>query len=368
MATVSGPRPQRPKPLDPLRELPSASMALPPPAAPKANNTEALLSDVKLPFKLRPVERCLLSPPGAPFLRYGCFSHRGPMKIWPDKENEDFAFAVECTDRTSAPWTLIGVADGVSGSTWGERGAEQACASFISILCKMLDAYGDLEQQMLDPGFREQLFAAALHADLQKRLFIDEREIVQNEIVHPTWGEAGYRETFFTGPNAAVERRSWFQTTLLAAALGPRGGFAFLLGDGFAQVTRRYADGSVQRRPLETQQQTELGGPSLLISRWIQPFEIADSMTWLPMQEAVEIELLLATDGVKNTPDSGVENVELRNAEECRAFLNSLASRPEGQVDEDNLSIAVGAVVLHASNPPQMSSVSAGAKAEEHEP
>lgn len=326
------------------RDPPTSTFVLPQSVQP--GESAATLDEVKVQGQAIRVGRCLVGLPDSPNLRYGCHSHRGPKKGWADKENEDYAFALHHRDRTSAAWALVGVADGVSGSTWGERGAEQACASFISVLCQMLEHYDDLERQMLEPGFREQIFAAALYANLQKRLYLDEREIVTHQILHPTWGAEGYRAQYFEGPNADAERRTWFQTTLLAAALGPRGGFALILGDGYARVTRRFADGSVQRRPLDMPKATEQGAPSLLISRWLQPYEIADSLIWLPIQDAVELELLLATDGVQKTPDSGVETSELRNNDDCRKFLDSLASRPEGQFEQDNMSVAFGAVVL----------------------
>ncbi len=340
--TGSPPRVQRNKP-DPQRDPPTTSYALPH-AAQSGGGAQVVLDPVKVQEPTTRLGRCLVGLPGQPGLRFGCSSHRGPEKV--DKENEDFAFALHHCDRASAAWALIGVADGVSGSTWGERGAEQASASFIAVLCQLLDHYEDLERQMLDPGFREQIFAAALYANLQKRLFLDEREIVRNGILHPTWGADAYRAMFFEGPNADAERRGWFQTTLLAAALGPRGGFALMLGDGFARVTRRFADGSLQRRPLETQKTNEQGGPSVLISRWLQPYEIADSLVWLPTQDAMEFELLLATDGLQNTPESGLDTLELRTTDDCRKYLESVASRPEGQVDQDNMSIAFGALTL----------------------
>lgn len=337
------PRVPRNKP-DPQRDPPTSTYALPQSVQP--DESAAALDEVKVQGQATRVGRCLVGLPDSPNLRYGCHSHRGPKKGWADKENEDYAFALHHRDRTSATWALVGVADGVSGSTWGERGAEQACASFISVLCQLLEHYDDLETQMLEPGFREQIFAAALYANLQKRLYLDEREIVRNQILHPSWGADGYRAQYFEGPTAEVERRTWFQTTLLAAALGPRGGFALILGDGYARVTRRFADGGVQRRPLDTPKATEQGAPGLLISRWLQPYEIADSLLWLPMQDAVELELLLATDGLEKTPDSGIETVELLNNDDCRKFLDSLASRPEGQVEQDNMSVAFGAVLL----------------------
>lgn len=340
---ASLPRALRTKPEAP-RDPPASTIALP--QAMQTGESQVMLGDVKVQGQAIRVGRCLIGQLGPAGLRYGCSSHRGPEKGWADKENEDFAFALHHLDQSSAAWALIGVADGVSGSTWGERGAEQACASFISVLCQLLDHYADLERRMLDSGFREQIFAAALYADLQKRLFLDEREIVRSGILHPSWGADGYRATYFDGPNADAERRGWFQTTLLAAALGPRGGFALMLGDGFARVTRRFADGSMQRRPLETHKTNEQGGPSVLISRWLQPYEIADNLVWLPTQDAVECELLLATDGLQNTPESGLDAIELHTTDDCHKFLASVASRPEEQVDQDNMSIAFGAITL----------------------
>ncbi len=285
-------------------------------------------------------DRTFTTKATSPALQYACSSHGGPEWLQREKSNEDFAFAVELRDAGGVPWICAGVADGVGNSTWCERGAMHAAATFIDIISELLQEGHDLFSRIEDEQFRVTRLAHRFNRIMQSRLDRDEQCIVEQRLRHGSWDPSTYEQYFFDHAQAAQHRQGWFQSTLLATALGPAGGFALFLGDGFARVGRRDSSGTWGRRPVDTQPADERGSPELLVSRYLTDLEVAMAVRRIPPQGAVELELLVSTDGVSKTPDSGIELVELASALDCTEFLESLASRPQGYVETDNLSVA----------------------------
>jgi hypothetical protein len=270
---------------------------------------------------------------------YGCGSHIGPLDGRLDKENEDFAFAVQVEVRGET-WLLVGVADGVGGSTWGERAAQHAAAAFIEATYAALASDGSGEALLRDPVARSLRFVRPLSDRVRARLEADRAALTQSRMTHASWDPALYRARFFEGDKAAERRATWLQSTLLACALGPRGGFALLLGDGFARVDRVFPDArGVQRREVDLAQ-PDGAGPALRVSPTLTDGDIEAAFRSIAPSGARAIGVMLATDGVAMTRDHGLGTLDVHSHADCDAYLSRLVGRPSDDVNHDNLSIA----------------------------
>src|SRR5262249_51640025 len=149
----------------------------------------------------------------------------GPQSLEPDKvQNEDFALAgtIEADDG-AFPFGIV--ADGVTSKTfWPAR------ASRIAAFC----AYEALKSAIAEGWRPERGDAAEVDLLLQKvadsieRGFAQDRSALHEAQAVPSkWDEAVYRQH-------ADKQQFWYQTTLLLAVLGPKGGWFVFCGDGGA--------------------------------------------------------------------------------------------------------------------------------------
>jgi hypothetical protein len=273
----------------------------------------------------------------------GCDAHVGPEAVVKEgKENQDFAFALKRQDQLGQDWLLMGVADGVTQAVWQKRGSQHAVAAFLAVL----DAYF---QEGIDPltllleAEGPERFSEVFAADVTRRLQADMDYLVRERRAprmlrsRPDF----YYSYYFFSPTAEHKRQGhWFLTTLLAAALGPKGGFALLIGDGFARVDRCIA-GQWQRQTLSLPAENLAHvrkGPGLVVNQRMQVSTIRSCIEILPAGEATELGVVLATDGVAKTSGHGLEERDLLSTEECQAYLRDLVSRPEAC--PDNMGVA----------------------------
>jgi hypothetical protein len=307
------------------------------------------------------------SEPACPGLRrFGSASDAGPATAESDKGNQDFAFHLEIEAPGPATWVLVGVADGVSQATWAARGARHASAAF-------LEAFVDLSQHADFPRDEVTLaseawsrtLARSFHRRVLERMTSDRDRLLAERRVDPTWARELFEKTFLDGPGAARETMKWFQTTLLAAALGPQGGFALFLGDGFARIDRRMRDGAWQ---------SSSGlDPTRPVSFGLSEAEVFTGIARLSQRGAVEMGVLVTTDGVSKssatgkaramggmgrlpgvpaTSDEPLEQFAPATSDECARFLRTLASMPPELADVDNMSVAFASRTLDAPRSP----------------
>jgi hypothetical protein len=294
------------------------------------------------------------APKDAPF-HLGSFSHPGPATVAADKGNQDFAFHVHLPGPNDKPWALFGVADGVSSGSWSARAARHAAASFIETVHGFLGDpdFPRSEDDLLDARWHEPL-STRFHNDLMRRLRSDVDFLLAARHVDPTWAPTLFAQQFFDAPDAERRvRTSWMQTTLLAAALGPHGGFALLLGDGFVRVDREHADGSWELASgLE---------PTRQISLELTEAHVRSCVRRLPGKGAVRLGLVVTTDGVSKSSTAGLDDalrdletiesraerppldrVRFHTSLDCQRALDRLAALPPTLADADNMSIAFG--------------------------
>jgi hypothetical protein len=269
--------------------------------------------------------------------RAGCFSHRGPPWIWQDKENEDFAFAFDRVDATGQVWAIAGVCDGVTQSPWSERGARHAAAAFIDTITSHLVSSTNLESA-LQQSEKKQAFANEFCDLLHRRLEADGRALQQGRFVDTKFGERHFCRMFLDAPDAG-ERKEWFQTTLLGCALGPQGGVALLMGDGYLRVDREQQDGTVNRRNVVLQ--SDPSKPERFASTQLTRDDVVAGIRGVLPEDAAAIQIVLATDGVAKSPDHGLDDTKLQGSADCRQFLEALAGRSDhARVESDNMSVA----------------------------
>ena len=300
--------------------------------------------------------------PRAPHVRrFGGATHVGPPWVAKDKDNEDFVFYLEMP-VDDEPWVLAGVADGVSSATWSARGARHASAAFIETFdwfCRQA-SFPRTEEQLKERAWGP-LMAREYHRSVRERLEADRRFLLEGRHIDPSWSPDFYTRKYLSGPQGLSDTEAWFQSTLLAVALGPNGGFALLLGDGFVRVDRRYGDGSWEcARSIEAQTR-----PGHVVSLSLTQAEVFACLARLAPRGAAEIGVLLATDGVSNSTEEGLERafaglgvheatgaghpldrVVLKSSHECRGALERLAALPKELIDPDNMSLAFAARAL----------------------
>jgi hypothetical protein len=268
--------------------------------------------------------------------RAGCSSHRGPIWIHQDKENEDFAFAVYRQDAAGEWWALAGVCDGVTQSPWSDRGAFHAAAAFIETVTERLRESTGLDTEMQHVDVRGE-FARHYHRRLRERLDGDGQELQALRVPDPKFDANLYRRVFLDAPDA-LGRAKWFQTTILASALGPHGGFALLMGDGYLRVDRTYGDEAV-KRPVALQ--GDPSKPERFISTSLTADDVLDGIRGIPPEGATNIGVVVATDGVEKSPEHGLDDAKFTTKDDCESFLEALANRPDKtKVDSDNMSVA----------------------------
>lgn len=261
-----------------------------------------------------------------------CGSHRGPP--WVDKDNEDFAFAVRRRSVSGDDWALAGVCDGVSNSVWSERGAEHAAAAFINVVTAMLAQQAPLEEEMQTTGGRR-TFAERLCDEIQRRFRSDAAHLEEHRVCPNSWAPRLYEELFLDGPRAEAERKKWFQTTLLGGAVGPRGGFLVMMGDGFVGLERSTGLDRGVLRPVQMGKRR-----AGLITRSMDPRHVLRGVRGVLPETSTSLRLVFATDGVSESPNHDLERAGLQDMRSCAEYLEELAARPLGQVEPDNMSVA----------------------------
>jgi hypothetical protein len=299
---------------------------------------------------------------GAPF-RAGSFFHAGPPTAAADKGgNQDFAFHLHLLDRAQAPWVVFGVADGVSQATWSARAARHAAAAFIETVHGFFDDkdFPHTEALLLGDRWWDPL-THRFHRGLMQRLEQDVELLREGRYVDATWTPDLFAQQFWEGSAAAQRvRTEWMQTTLLAVALGPHGGFAFFLGDGFTRIDREIG-------PDEWETRSGLE-PTRQISMELTEAHVRGSVHRLAGKGARRLGVLVTTDGVSKSSPKGLEEatrdltmlpgpaarpaldrVVFTSSRDCEVALDRLAVMPPSLADVDNMSIAFGLRTLEPS-------------------
>jgi hypothetical protein len=264
-----------------------------------------------------------------------CASHRGPEKIHADKDNEDFAFSITMESPTNEVWFLAGVCDGVTQSPWSDRGARHVAECFVEVVRSALTKHDLAAAIQTTDGKRQ--FAEEFRQVLLRRFQADGQDLQVKRAIDPKFGESLFKKAFLDSPTAHL-REAWFQTTILATALGPHGGFVLFIGDGYLRVDRKRADGSIQQKELELQRDSKQ--PERVVSTGLSLQDVLVGIRGLPPDGASEIRVIVATDGVSKSPRHGLDAVRLTDAVSCNTFLEQLAQRPDTEVEPDNMSIA----------------------------
>jgi len=327
-----------------------------------ASDTTVPLATPPLPDVAPPLGRTQwCSEPADPRVcRFGSHSDPGPTAAEADKGNQDFAFHLELRAPDSATWVLTGVADGVSQATWSARGARHAAGAFIEAFAE-LSARPDFPKG--EGGLSGEAWSRALaqifHRIVFGRLERDRDQLLAERHVDPTWTRELFEQTFWTGTDTVRETKKWFQSTLLATALGPHGGFALFLGDGYARVDRRMPSGAWESSPgLD---------PTRPVSFGLTEQEVFSGIERIGQKGAVELGVLVTTDGVSKSSEQGLarameglggvpgaasrpplERFAPATSAECATFLRTLAALPAGLADVDNMSVAFASRALVA--------------------
>ena len=304
------------------------------------------------------IGRWCIEPSAGDGRHYGSFSHAGPREVAVDKGNQDFAFHLELP-RGDARWVLCGVADGVGQGTWSARAARHAVAGFVEGIDEALgdSAFPHTAEQLLGSAWPV-VVARHVHRHISDRLHRDARLLREGGFIDPTWSASVYQQQFLAGRYSDTRIRSrWLQTTLLATAIGPHGGLALFLGDGFARVDRRMPDGRWLSSPgLD---------PTPAVSLDLQEQQVFGGLIRLAQREGTRIAVLLATDGVSDSKDAALvaatdgcallpgyeqrpplERVQLLSSGECERVLSRLATQPASLAARDNMSMAFASCPL----------------------
>lgn len=278
--------------------------------------------------------------------RFGCSSIVGSQVVIEEgKDNDDFAFCLQTHDVSGEVWLLCGVADGVGNAAWARRAAKHSCSSFIRVIEQQLRQDAG-PQWWCDPKTLDRLSEELCRLLLQ-RLNADLQIAVAQRVVDPSWQDPDFfRRYFFDVEDAAKQRQGrWFQTTLQAGALGPCGGVLIFLGDGMARLDL-LTGGELgwQHRELDPPpppaQPPGRRSPPRLVSLNLTPEVVRAGMLPIDPSGALGYGLVLATDGVSKSPKHGLLTAHLENMSDCGIYLRALASRPEDEVQADNLSVA----------------------------
>ncbi|MEI7894604.1 MAG: protein phosphatase 2C domain-containing protein [Myxococcales bacterium] len=230
---------------------------------------------------------------------------------------------------------VAGVADGVEHSTWSKRGAKHASAAFIESVAIAVHANVPFDDSLWAHLQRE--VAREFHQNLMQRLRQDEERIVREGQVAPAWSVQPYRDRFFS-PEGAKHRRAWFQSTLLATALGPHGGFALLLGDGLIRVDR------LRRGHWDAPTLAKLSA-EVVSSFYLTEEQVECSLVPIRAKDAEKIAVLMATHGVEKSSKQALDGKDwpqlgIKSASDCETYLLDLADRPKDQVEWGNMSLA----------------------------
>lgn len=276
----------------------------------------------------------------------GCFSFIGPETVVKEgKTNQDFAFCLEICDAAGTPWLLCGVADGVTNAAWQVRGAQQAAAAFITTIGAQLGAQPSPATR-LDTPAGQQRFARAFTQEIVTRLQRDRAWLENGRLVPPESKNREFFLSYYFNPEVGVERRQtkWFLSTLLAAAIGPHGGFALLIGDGVLRIDRQ-RNGEWDRQLLTLPLQQAAGaaparGPATVVSAALTEGTVQDALYPLLPQDADSLAVLFSTDGLLKTSENQLDTVDPQSSEDCEHFIRELCTRPQGRVYPDNLSMA----------------------------
>jgi hypothetical protein len=231
-------------------------------------------------------------------------------------------------------WLLCGVADPIADAGWSDRGAALAVATFLRSAREFLDSTPLAEQALRDPERRLARLTRPLCARLLQRLDRESSALVASGELSAGWERPLYRDAFLDGAHAADNRMLWFQTTLLAGALGPRGGFALVLGEGTLRVDR--ADGPSQ--PQLASDGASNGDRARLISRWLEPDALDLGFRSLLPLGARELQLVIGTEGVARAPR--LDRFAPADDGACRRLLEDLATGTPPPADADHLALA----------------------------
>lgn len=300
-------------------------------------------------------------------------THAGPRSIAQEKDNEDRVFSGMLA-TPQGDWVVIAVADGVSQAMWPERAALSSGYAFIETLSGAIqDGLIPQTSERLNPPSKRgewyPAFAERLCQCIQTRLKRD-LDVLRGDgkpFLPCSYDANGgtierfkpklYDKLFFSGKNHEAEiKNRWFQCTLLAAAIGPCGGFAVLLGDGYARTDRcferRAGERQTERKPFNLVDDD--AALEKLVSFWLTPKDIVRSMRNIPRSDATEVGILLATDGVAKCSGAAIAkaleqarlsgtslaDAEFQSSDDCAGFLDKLTRIEDLPVELDNMSIA----------------------------
>lgn len=276
----------------------------------------------------------------------GCHAFVGHDRVVREgKDNQDFAFCIERSDAAGEPWVLCGVADGVTQASWQVRGAQQAIAAFIEVVGTLLSEHADLLAELQSEGGFERLGSRFVQETL-RRLHRDQERFESERRLPPRLKNADFYLSYYFNQESGAQRRrdKWFLSTLLAAALGPRGGFVLLLGDGFMRTDRWYGQElqstAEDLEGEEAQGQRPARGPSAVICTDLSQNTVSQRLRLVLPKGAEALRIILSTDGLMKTREHGLLAIDPQSSEDCVRHIQEICSRPAERVHPDNLSLA----------------------------
>lgn len=276
----------------------------------------------------------------------GCHAFVGPEPVIREgKDNQDFAFCMERGDAAGETWLLCGVADGVTQASWQVRGAQQAIAAFVETVGTMLSEHMDLLGELQSGGGIER-FSARFTQETLRRLRKDQERFENERLLPPKLKNAEFYLSYYFNQESGAQRRrdKWFLSTLLAAALGPRGGFVLLLGDGFIRTDRWYGNNlqssAEELEGDESQGHRPARGPSAVICTDLSELTVSQRLRLVLPQGAEALRIILSTDGLMKTPENGLRELDPQSSNDCMEHIRSICNRTAAEVHPDNLSLA----------------------------
>jgi hypothetical protein len=261
----------------------------------------------------------------------------GPESLSPDKiQNEDFALAgtIETTD---GPLSFGIIADGVTSKTfWAARGARIAAfAAYetikeFSVIKNWQPSQSNSAE--IDPVLDE------LCVRLDKRFREDREKLIKAHLTPPNWHAAVFGEH-------SDKLTLWYQTTLLIAVIGRRGGWFVHCGDGGA--VRAF----VKESRIDDLKVALASPDSVELAIAVSIGVTKSAFTRIFLKPAIatgqSVHMVLSSDGVDRSlknkyGESDVGNsyaaLDLSSAATAQATIEAMACWPNA--DRDNMSLA----------------------------
>jgi hypothetical protein len=282
-------------------------------------NDEEVLKEPSLAPRLTDEEICELTSPHPKIAVAATFT--GPPQ---DKtQNQDFSLTAVLRGPRNEPWAFATVADGVSTKTfWPARASRISALTAFQTVRRAICSGFDGSDEQLDK----------LRHDLANNLLRNlrrDQELLQKKEFHPQgWAPNVYRD--YIGHS-----EYWYNSTLLAACLGPREGFVLWAGDGGIHILK---DGGKQ--DTTALQSTDDLAVGTFVSLKVTSAQFRIARISYPRRSG-RVEVYLASDGVDRTLQRESltygEIEALEDPRQARELLHRLAVLPGSELDNYSL-------------------------------